>query len=181
MTEETDRSDCWTVLEIAPTDDLKLIRRAYASKLKSIDIDRDPRAFIALRAAYDEARYGDPRPTEPDLAESESWSPATDSAAGTEMTAILSLLHGSSSPAAIAAPLADLTQRLIERSRSSSLAELEAIEDWLAETIAHGVPRTNGMHAVPRRSDTSSVATKTLRSCASCSGSIRPTSSPGRR
>lgn len=45
----------WEKLGIAPTDDVRAIRRAYAQALKAIDVEREPKAFIALREAYDQA------------------------------------------------------------------------------------------------------------------------------
>lgn len=48
---------CWAELGIAATADPKVIRRAYSTRLKQIDPERDAAAFIRLREAYDEARY----------------------------------------------------------------------------------------------------------------------------
>lgn len=48
-------SDPWHVLGIAPTDDVRAVRRAYAARLKSIDIDTDPEGYAALRLARDAA------------------------------------------------------------------------------------------------------------------------------
>jgi len=42
----------WTTLGIAPTTETAAIRRAYAEKLRTIDQDRDPDAFMALRSAF---------------------------------------------------------------------------------------------------------------------------------
>lgn len=47
--------DCWAELGIALTGDVAAIRRAYAVRLKSIDADRAPEAFMRLRQAYEEA------------------------------------------------------------------------------------------------------------------------------
>lgn len=46
----------WKLLGIEPTEDSREIRRAYAVRLKTIDVDRDPQAFIALREALEQAQ-----------------------------------------------------------------------------------------------------------------------------
>jgi hypothetical protein len=62
-------SPMWDVLAIAPTDDPKAIRRAYAARLKQMNPDRDREAFARLRHALEWAltyagrpRRAPPRP-----------------------------------------------------------------------------------------------------------------------
>lgn len=43
----------WDVLGLEPTSDPAAVRRAYAARLKGIDVDRDPAAFIRLREAFE--------------------------------------------------------------------------------------------------------------------------------
>ncbi|WP_260580587.1 hypothetical protein [Sphingopyxis sp. PET50] len=49
----------WTVLEIAPTDDRKTIREAYARLLKALDHEAETEAYMALRDARDAALSGE--------------------------------------------------------------------------------------------------------------------------
>jgi len=49
-------SSCWSVLGIAPTDDVRSIKRAYLGRLKSIKPDEDIEGFQSLRAAYEQAQ-----------------------------------------------------------------------------------------------------------------------------
>lgn len=52
-------SEIWAALGIAPTSDQRAIRAAYAARLKAIDPDSDPGAFVSLREAFTLARAGD--------------------------------------------------------------------------------------------------------------------------
>ncbi|WP_066591539.1 hypothetical protein [Sphingomonas pruni] len=47
----------WDALGIAETNDIGTVRSAYARALKQIDMDADPRAYIALREARDHAIF----------------------------------------------------------------------------------------------------------------------------
>ena len=55
----------WDILEIAPTEDVLAIRRAYAACLKKLDVEKDPGGFIRLRQAY-EAALAAPAPSPPE-------------------------------------------------------------------------------------------------------------------
>jgi hypothetical protein len=48
-------AEAWALLGIAPTDETREIKRAYARILKTLDVDADPAAFQSLRAAYETA------------------------------------------------------------------------------------------------------------------------------
>jgi len=49
----------WTVLDIAPTEDRKTIREAYARLLKALDHDAETETYMALRDARDAALSGE--------------------------------------------------------------------------------------------------------------------------
>lgn len=48
-------SSCWEILGLEPTNDERAIKRAYAVRLKSVDVDAQPREFQELREAYETA------------------------------------------------------------------------------------------------------------------------------
>ena len=53
--------DCFATLGIAPTGDVRAIKRAYAGILKTIDLAADPERFARLRADYELALERAPR------------------------------------------------------------------------------------------------------------------------
>ncbi|EOH99207.1 hypothetical protein UAY_01984 [Enterococcus moraviensis ATCC BAA-383] len=49
--------NCWEMLGLEPTSNKKEIKKAYAVKLKKINIDEEPLAFQKLKEAYDSATF----------------------------------------------------------------------------------------------------------------------------
>lgn len=49
--------NCWEVLGLEPTSDKKKVKKAYAAKLKTINIEEEPRAFQKLKDAFDSAIF----------------------------------------------------------------------------------------------------------------------------
>ena len=50
--------NCWQILELAPTDDNKAIKRAYAKLLKQLNPELEPEKFQTLHEAYQQALIG---------------------------------------------------------------------------------------------------------------------------
>ncbi len=70
--------EAWAVLELAPCDDVKAVKRAYARKLKAIDPDKDIVIFERLRAALASAKAdanwrSSPEYTEYQESETDEW------------------------------------------------------------------------------------------------------------
>lgn len=149
MTDEPETETHWVVLGNDPTSDKKLIRKAYAGLLKAIDIEKNPDSFIMLRSAYEQALGKLPPPLS-DIGSETGVSPkgiVTGPGEDGVEESILSLLGSGASRVDVAPQLARLTENVVARSQSCSLAESEAIEFWLADTIIDGIPRSNAMLA----------------------------------
>jgi hypothetical protein len=78
----------WSALEIAPSDDERTVKRAYAKRLKVVRPDDDPEKFQALRQAYERAlalvqhsfTQADEEPELPAIAENSVAAGAADAA-----------------------------------------------------------------------------------------------------
>lgn len=69
------RSGPWSVLGLDRTGDVRAIRRAYADKLKAMDIDREAAQYAALRDARDMAlRWAKSRPDDAGREQQDEWS-----------------------------------------------------------------------------------------------------------
>lgn len=71
--------DIWTILEIEATKDTEEIRQAYRKKLKTVNPEDDPEAFMELRSAYEAAMKAAEQSAEVDEAEPASENPQSDS------------------------------------------------------------------------------------------------------
>ena len=135
-------------LGIAPTADRDAIRRAYATRLKSIDVARDPLAFRQLRAAYEAALSGqgavpllekrpDPGPRE------QATEVIRQRLCTGDVTTALQLFEAAD--AASELPLAvvhELEQEFLARSPAAPLATLSALVQRFAwEDAAHPLRR----------------------------------------
>ncbi len=160
----TDDAEVWTRLGIEPTDDTRAIRKAYAARLKTIDPDTDPAAFIALREALEEAlayarecqmedRFepqeigasqavvagpGRPAPARPP-------SPWAMKSVDDHAARINELLFGDGTAAEIHDPLRDETEALLRHPELDVIGRSDAIELWLADTIVEAIPRSDPM------------------------------------
>lgn len=155
------RYGIWATLDCDPTTDRAVIRRAYAARLKAMDVDADPDAFEALRDARDAAlvRAADPvaavdvepvltdvLPPQPVAAEPEPEADPLAEAMNAHFHALEALLF----PGHDAAPTAE-EQAQIDHHGRALLADprLEQVdfatgaERWFAETLAASIPRSD--------------------------------------
>ena len=153
----------WDRLGIAATTDETAIRRAYSRALKAIDVDADPASFIALREAFDAARWLAANAAQNTIdveAESETMMrerPLEASVAKApprdrpqwqhDIEALQALIWSEASREAIFEEVGMRTRRLIDGPEMAEIDHATAIEQWIAETIVIGIPRTNGMIA----------------------------------
>ncbi|MEP9359123.1 hypothetical protein [Sphingomonas sp. KR3-1] len=152
----------WALLGIASTTDALAIRRAYARTLKTIDVDSDPAAFIALRnalhAAQMHAAQAAAQVQQPVLADGpcelapEAESAPEDEAIAAErpawvddIEAIQALIYGDQPREAIFAEVGTRAERLLNGPEMAEIQHAAQIEQWAAQVILSGIPRSNGL------------------------------------
>lgn len=116
----------WALLAIEPTTDADAIRHAYARALKSVDSERDPGGFQALRQAYERILAQQARPAEKARPAPADLQAQADAFLG-QLTA---LRHAGDIDAAIAA----VDQLFVARRPGDPL--LAAVGDALFRTVA---------------------------------------------
>lgn len=153
--------EAWDILGIAPTDDAGAIRSAYAARLKAIDPETDPQAFIALRAAFDAVRgvlaWTVELPAKRPETERFEPGPAparfgalvkADAPAGELMSLLWSGMTAhegkpwreGQATAAQTADMRDLWHAVITDPRMEQVAHYAGVEQWLSELIARTAP-----------------------------------------
>ncbi|MDH7640103.1 hypothetical protein [Sphingomonas oryzagri] len=147
----------WAELGIAPTGDIDAIRRAYSTKLKTIDEETDRDAFIALRAAFDQARMHarrapaavaaapPPPPPSPAADEAPVEPQPAPSQLDEDAMRLQRLVFGDRPREEIFEDVRAITERMLQSPDLEHVGRRNAVESWMANTIVRGIPRTNAM------------------------------------
>ncbi len=151
------RHGIWATLDIDPTTDRSTIRKAYAARLKAMDVDADPDGFATLRAARDAALAGvaadaepafDPAPAPPEPVEPETDPEvaAFHDAINAHFHALEALLfpghNGPPTPEELAA-IEHHGLALLADPRLEQVDFAASAERWFAETLSAGIPRSD--------------------------------------
>ncbi|KQN76620.1 hypothetical protein ASE91_01265 [Sphingomonas sp. Leaf62] len=160
------RHGIWATLDLDPTTDRSAIRKAYAAKLKAMDVDADPAGFAALRAARDaalagaaeavmeEARALATETLSPDMAEAEpppgaGIDPelaAFHEAINVHFQALESLLFPGHDAPPTAEELTAIEHHghaLLADARLEQVDFVTGAERWLAEVLSASIPRSD--------------------------------------
>ncbi len=154
------RHGIWATLGCDPTTDRSAIRKAYAARLKAMDVDADPDAFEALREARDAAlaRAADPvaaavEPVLPDdlpggpvEVEADPEIDPLAEAMNAHFHALEALLFPGHDAPPTAEELAGIDHHgraLLADPRLEQVDFATGAERWFAETLAASVPRSD--------------------------------------
>jgi TPR repeat protein len=167
----TTLATAWDQLGLDATDDARAIRRAYAARLKTIDVDADPGAFIALRdaLAWALANAAAAAPRAPPIVEGGHDTPPPDQApelrpqpvaveksrpeiqfAGGDIdpagpARLNELLFGGGDEDLARDQILKITQTVLTQAANARIDKVAYIEAWLAATIANAIPRSDVM------------------------------------
>lgn len=151
------RRGIWATLDLDPTTDRSAIRKAYAARLKAMDVDADPDGFASLREARDAALAGvetdaepvsDPAPTPPEPVEAEPDPEiaAFHDAIGDHFRALEALLFpGHKGPLTPMEQVAvgNHGRALLANSSLERVDFADGAERWFAEILAASIPRSD--------------------------------------
>lgn len=159
----------WAVLDIAPTEDRKTVREAYARRLKAIDHEAETDAYMALREARDAAlsgRFLHPESGKDEPADVEATPPVADDpqekpvftveyseSDDRRFQRVVDLFLGDGAlTAAETEELDGHLDTLFADERMGDLGHYARVEGWLAQLLADRYPR--GASLFPRVADT---------------------------
>lgn len=155
------RRGIWATLDCDPTTDRAAIRRAYAARLKAMDVDVDPDGFEALRDARDAALsraadpvaavdvepvLTDPLPATPVAPEPEPEGDPLAEAMNAHFHALETLLFPGHDAPPTPEELADIDHHgraLLADPRLEQVDFATGAERWFAETLAASIPRSD--------------------------------------
>lgn len=147
----TSGGEIWDVLGIAPTDDGRAIRRAYAARLKAIDPETEPETFRALRRAFEEALASELPGTPESAADGEirSSDPIAPmdpgSLAHRELDDDLDMFEQAVIDGGSDQELIGGIRRIWANAEADNIATAGRIENWLAATVANRLPQLDGL------------------------------------
>ncbi|WP_114954427.1 hypothetical protein [Sphingosinicella terrae] len=153
----------WPVLGIERTGDVRAIRRAYARRLKAMNVEAEPQAFMRLREALEEAlawasrawtepagaaAADDPYPPLAQFDVSEAEAEAALAAARADGTSdrfgwLEHLLFADPERRPDEAALTVAVRAILEHSEMAHVDHGRAVEGWLAQALAEAVPRSD--------------------------------------
>ncbi len=161
----------WRTLGLDRTEDVGAIRRAYAKRLKAIDVDADPASFIALRQALEEAMAYASVPQHQPAEEDEAWpefpgspenslsgevplaasdietaQPEEDSKRFLDLEALLQP-GDEEAPFPDEAKLFEALQAILCHPQMANVDHTASVEAWLAELLYYSIPRSDA--AIP--------------------------------
>lgn len=150
----------WKKLGIGKTTDRREIKRAYAGKLKAIDPDRDPEAFLSLREALEVALwqadvdlweennpdgdddYNDDYKEHEDRGEPEHAEPSTDPVV-VRRHRLAEILWGDMPIQPLEAEAVELAGFVLDDVQMENIEYRSEIEDWFGWLVANTIRRSD--------------------------------------